>query len=51
MLPDFCVVGAMKSGTTTLCAILDEHPDIYISKPKEPLFFDRDDVWIQMVFF
>lgn len=40
--PDFFVVGAPKCGTTSLCNYLDEHPDIYLSKPKEPGFFCSD---------
>ena len=40
--PDFFIVGAPRCGTTALCQYLDEHPEIYISKPKEPCFFDHD---------
>ncbi len=36
--PNFLIVGAAKSGTTSLAKYLDEHPDIYISKVKEPRF-------------
>lgn len=42
-LPDFIIGGAMKSGTSTLHAILDKHPDVFI--PKEELgFFDADNI-------
>jgi hypothetical protein len=40
--PDFFIVGAPKCGTTSLCRYLDAHPDIFISKPKEPKFFCSD---------
>lgn len=38
--PSFFVVGAAKSGTTSLHVYLDQHPDIFMSKPKEPFFFE-----------
>jgi len=43
--PNLFVVGAMKSGTSTLHALLDGHPDIFMSEPKEPCYFvDLDDL-------
>lgn len=42
-LPDFIIGGAMKSGTTTLHAILDQHPDIAIAR-EEIGFFDIDSI-------
>jgi hypothetical protein len=38
-LPNFLVVGAAKSGTTALCEYLGQHPEVYMSAVKEPLFF------------
>ena len=38
-LPDFLIVGAAKSGTTSLYHYLNEHPDIFMSPDKEPGFF------------
>lgn len=38
-LPDFMIVGAQKAGTTTLASWLSRHPDIGMSRPKEPYFF------------
>lgn len=38
-LPDFLIVGAARSGTSSLCHYLRQHPDIYIPAVKEPLFF------------
>ena len=43
MLPHFIIGGAMKSGTSTLHTILDQHPDVFI--PKEEIgFFDIDNI-------
>ena len=36
-LPDFIIVGAMKSGTTSLHSILNTHPSVFI--PKKELHF------------
>ncbi|WP_296622216.1 sulfotransferase [Marivirga sp.] len=38
-LPDFLIIGAGKSGTTSVDNYLKQHPDIYISPVKEPNFF------------
>ena len=38
-LPNFIIIGAAKSATTTLTTILPNHPDVFISKPKEPKIF------------
>lgn len=43
--PDFFLVGAPKAGTTALCDQLRQHPEIHISTPKEPHFFDTDIEW------
>ena len=32
----------MKSATTSLCDVLNGHPDVFICEPKEPEFFCRD---------
>ncbi len=37
--PNLFVIGAAKSGTTSLCYYLDQHPRINVSNPKEPNFF------------
>jgi hypothetical protein len=39
MLPNFLVVGAQKSGTTSLHHYLQAHPDIYLPAQKETKFF------------
>jgi Sulfotransferase domain len=40
MLPSFLLIGAMKSGTTTLWWYLREHPEVFLATPKEPNFFN-----------
>lgn len=40
--PTFLVLGAAKCGTTSLCALLEQHPDVFLSEPKEPLFFELE---------
>lgn len=39
LLPDFLIVGAMRSGTTSLYNYLVRHPSIYMPNLKEPQFF------------
>lgn len=38
-MPNFLIIGAIKSGTTSLCYYLKQHPQIYMSRVKEPRFF------------
>jgi hypothetical protein len=40
---DFLVAGFSKCGTTSLCDLLSQHPDVCISREKEPYFFCADD--------
>ncbi len=37
--PTFIVVGANKGGTTSLWRYLNQHPDVFMSRIKEPMFF------------
>jgi Sulfotransferase domain len=37
--PAAFIIGAQRAGTTSLSAILDQHPGIVVSAPKEPDFF------------
>jgi len=39
LLPDFLIIGAGKSGTTSLDNYLRQHPDLYLPPLKEPNFF------------
>lgn len=41
--PDFIIIGAMKSATSSLHVQLASHPGIFMSDPKEPNFFSDDD--------
>lgn len=41
-LPTFMIIGAARSGTTSLYHFLDEHPQVFMSRPKEPFFFEAD---------
>lgn len=43
--PDFIIIGAMKTGTTTLYEQLVRQPGIFMTTPKEPNFFSDDDVY------
>jgi hypothetical protein len=45
--PDFIVIGAMKSATSTLHNQLSAQPGIFMSSPKEPNFFSDDKVYSQ----
>jgi hypothetical protein len=38
-LPNFLIVGAAKSGTTSLYEYLRQHPDVYMSPIKEPGYY------------
>jgi len=41
-LPNFIIVGAAKSGTTSLYHCLRQHPEIFLPDVKEPHFFTAD---------
>lgn len=43
--PDFIIIGAMKSATSTLHEQLALQPGFFMSTPKEPNFFSDDDVY------
>lgn len=38
-LPTFLIIGAPKSGTTSLWAYLNQHPQVFLSPNKEPNYF------------
>jgi hypothetical protein len=46
-LPDFIIIGAMKSATSTLHNQLDAQSGIFMSTPKEPNFFSDDEIYSQ----
>lgn len=43
--PSFIIIGAAKSGTSSLFEYLCRHPQIYMSNPKEPDFFAIDEIY------
>lgn len=43
-LPDFLIIGAAKSGTTSLYSYLSQHPDLVPGFPQEIQFFDTDNL-------
>jgi hypothetical protein len=40
--PNFFLIGTAKGGTTSLHYYLSQHPDVLMSNPKEPLFFQTE---------
>ena len=42
MLPNFIIPGFAKSGTTSMHEYLRYHPQIFMSDPKEPYFFNHE---------
>ena len=45
MIPNFLVIGAAKSATTSLCGVLGRHPQVFMCDPKEPHFFSRPECY------
>ena len=43
--PTFIVIGAMKCATSTVCAYLEDHPDVYCVPSCEPNFFSHDEYY------
>lgn len=40
--PNFFFIGAPKCGTTSIAYHLSQHPNVFISNPKEPHFFEKE---------
>ncbi|MEM1369061.1 MAG: sulfotransferase [Cyanobacteria bacterium P01_H01_bin.15] len=38
-LPNFIIFGTTKSGSTSLCNYIQQHPDVFVSERKEPNYF------------
>ncbi len=36
--PNFLIIGAARSGTTALASFLNQHPQVFVTSPKEPHF-------------
>lgn len=45
VVPDFVLVGSAKCGTTALCGLLAQHPDVFLHPRKELNFFSFDAVY------
>jgi hypothetical protein len=43
-LPDFLVIGAGKSGTTSIDKYLNQHPEVFVPRSKEPNFFGYENM-------
>jgi hypothetical protein len=43
-LPNFFLAGVSKAGTTSLHRYLDQHPQVFMSPIKEPMFFGAADI-------
>ena len=39
MKPNLFIIGSMKAGTTYLWTLLNAHPSVFMSEPKEPCYF------------
>jgi hypothetical protein len=48
--PNFFIVGAPKTATTALSQYLAEHPRVFMSRPKEPAFWNTDHPWSREIF-
>ena len=47
--PNLFIVGAAKSGTTSLHHYLDQHPDIFMCNPKEPHYLINNEIGISRI--
>ncbi|HUC37229.1 MAG TPA: sulfotransferase domain-containing protein [Acidimicrobiales bacterium] len=45
MLPTFLVIGARKSGTSSLFHYLGAHPEVFVTPEKEPKYFLEEGSW------
>ena len=48
-LPNLLIVGAAKSGTTSLHHYLNQHPSVFMCSPKEPHFLINNDIGEQRI--
>jgi hypothetical protein len=42
-MPNLFIIGAAKAGTTALYEYLTQHPQVFLSRVKEPMFFSREE--------
>jgi hypothetical protein len=56
-MPNLFIIGAAKAGTTALYEYLTQHPQVFLSRVKEPMFFSREENyargldWYEEVYF
>ncbi len=43
-MPDFCIIGSPKCGTTTLDRYLGAHPGVFVCELKEPHYFSTPEI-------
>lgn len=43
LAPHFIIAGCAKTGSTSLADYLAQHPDVFMTEPKEPNYFRTDD--------
>jgi Sulfotransferase family len=44
-MPNLFIIGAAKAGTTALYDYLAQHPQVFLSPDKEPMYFSRDEYY------
>ena len=44
-MPNLFILGAAKAGTTALYDYLAQHPHVFLSRVKEPMFFSREEYY------
>ena len=44
-MPNLFIIGAAKAGTTALYDYLAQHPQVFLSSVKEPMFFSREEYY------
>ena len=44
-MPNLFIIGAAKAGTTALYDYLTQHPQVFLSQAKEPMFFSREEYY------
>ena len=49
VLPNLFIVGAAKSGTTSLHNYLNQHPDIFMCNPKEPHYLINKEIGVTRI--
>ena len=49
ILPNLIIVGAAKSGTTSLHNYLNQHPDVFMCDPKEPHFLINKEIGLKRI--